>query len=132
MSDSEDPKPSHGPLESAKNVLESVLGLFEKRFELAAVELQEEKYRLIDQVVRLLIVAVLGLMALIVATIFLIDIAWDTGARHYVIVGLALVYGVSSWRGFVALRRSVEDSPPPFSATVDELRKDREWFQKKN
>ena len=132
MRDSEEPKSSHGPLDSAKNVLESVLGLFEKRFELAAVELQEEKYRLIDQVVRLLIVAVLGLMALIVATIFLIDIAWDTGARHYVIVGLALVYGVSSWRGFVALRRSVEDSPPPFSATVDELRKDREWFQKKN
>jgi uncharacterized membrane protein YqjE len=94
--------------------------------------LQEEKYRLIDQVVRLLIVAVLGLMALIVATIFLIDIAWDTGARHYVIVGLALVYGVSAWRGFVALRRSVENSPPPFSATVDELRKDREWFQKKS
>jgi uncharacterized membrane protein YqjE len=135
MSDSEetdDAGATHGPIDSAKNVIESVLGLFEKRFELAATELQEEKYRLVDLLVRLAVVGVLGLMALIVMTILLIVLSWDTVARPYVIVGLALAYGISAWRCYVSLKRSVEDGPSPFSATVDELRKDREWFQRKS
>ena len=132
MSESEEPRPSHGPIDSAKNVIESVLGLVEKRFELVAVEFQEEKYRLVDQLVRLAVVGVLGLMALFVGTIFVIVVTWDTAARLYVIFGLAVVYGMAAWRSFVSLKRAVEDAPKPFSATVEELRKDREWFQKKS
>ncbi len=132
MSESEEPRSSRGPLESARNVLESVLGLVEKRLELAAAELQEEKYRLVDQLVRLAVVGVLGLMSLFVTTIFVIVVTWETGARLYVIFGLAVAYGVAAWRGIVSLKRAVEESPDPFSATVEELRKDREWFQKKD
>lgn len=132
MSESEEPNPTGSPLSSAKSVLESVLGLVEKRFELAAVEFQEEKHRMVEQLVRLAVVGVLGLMSLFVASIFVIVVTWDTAARLYVIFGLAVAYGLATWRGFAALRRVVEESPDPFSATVEELRKDREWFQKKN
>ncbi len=132
MSEPEESGPSRGPLESAKNVIESVLGLVERRVELAAAELQEEKFRLVDHLFRLAVVGVLGLMAMFVATIFVIVVTWDTAARLYVIFALAAAYGVAAWRCYGSLKRAVEESPDPFSATVEELRKDREWFQKKN
>ena len=117
-------------MQSARNVMESVLGLFGKRFELAATELQEEKYRLIDQLFRAIMVGVLALMALMMISFLIIVVSWDTAARIYVIAGLALLYGIAGWRVFVTLRQKLEDSPKPFAATVDEIRKDAEWFQK--
>lgn len=112
--------------------MDSVLGLLGKRFELAAIELQEEKYRLVDQLFRVIVAGVLGLMSLIMASFFLIVICWDTGARYHVIAGLAVVYGVAAWRSFVVLKRKLEKGPTPFAATIDEMRKDREWFQKQS
>ena len=132
MSESEQPKSSHGAFASVKSIVESVTGLLEKRLELASIELQEEKFRLFDQALRAILAGVLGLMALIMLSFFIVALCWDTGARYYVIAGLAILYGVGAGWVFMSLRKRVAESPTPFAATIEETRKDREWFQKKN
>jgi uncharacterized membrane protein YqjE len=132
MSDDAEDHSAHGPVESARNVLESVVGLLSKRFELATVELQEEKYRAIDQLLRVVMIGVFGLMSLMMLSFLVVVLSWDTGARLYVILGLVVAYALAAWRVYVSLQRKLEQSPDPFSATVGELRKDAEWFRNKS
>jgi uncharacterized membrane protein YqjE len=132
MNKQEDHEPRHGPIGSAKILLESVVGLFSKRFELVTVELQEEKYRLIDQLLRGIAIGVLGLMSLMMLSFLIIVVCWDTAARLYVIMGLAVVYGLGAWRVYSKLKQRLETDTSPFSATVEELKKDAKWFQKRD
>ena len=133
MSETEkNPSASHGPIESAKNILDSVIGLLEKRLELASVELQEEKYRLFDQLFRAIVAGVLILMALIMVSFLIVVLCWDTNARIYVIGGLAVFYTSGAGWMFSVLRKRLAESPTPFSSTIEEIRKDREWFQNRN
>ncbi len=131
MNDTEEPARA-GPIDAARDALQSFWALLEKRLELAATELQEQRHRFINQLVWIAAIVVLALMALFTATILIIALTWDTAARNWVIAGLALAYaGGATWSA-LALRRFVAQSPPPFEATIEEFRKDREWFQKKS
>jgi uncharacterized membrane protein YqjE len=132
MSDDSESQSSRGPVESARNILESVVGLLSKRFELATLELEEEKHRAIDQLLRVVLVAVFGLLSLMMLSFLIIVVCWDTAARLYVISGWVITYALAAWRVYLSLRRKLENGPTPFSATVDELRKDVEWFRKKS
>lgn len=121
-----------GPIGMVRDVLQSFWGLLEKRCELAAIEFQEQRHRLMNQLVRLGIITILALMALFTGTCLIIALVWDTAARNWVIAGLTLVYaGGAAW-SLAALKRMVSQSPPPFAATIEEFKKDREWFQKRN
>lgn len=131
MSDEEEPSRS-GPVDAVRDVLQSFWGLLEKRFELAATEFQEQRHRLVRQLVWLAAIAVLGLMALFTGTCLVIALTWDTAARSWVIAALALAYAAGAGWCLFTLRRIMAQSPPPFSATIEEFRKDREWFQKKS
>ena len=131
MSEPED-SPRSSPLDTARDALQSFWSLLEKRLELATTEFQEQRHRLINQVVWIAAIVVLALMALFTGTILIITLTWDTAARVWVIAALALAYaGGAAWCVSV-LKRIVAQSPPPFAATIEEFRKDREWFQKKN
>jgi uncharacterized membrane protein YqjE len=131
MSETEEPTQS-GPVDAARDALHSFWGLLEKRLELAAIEFQEQRHRLINQLVWIAAIVVLALLALFTATILIIALTWETAARNWVIAGLALAYaGGAAWC-VLTLKRIVAQSPPPFAATIEEFRKDREWFQKKS
>ena len=119
-----------GSMGAAREALNSFWSLLEKRLELAATEFQEQRHRLMRQLVWLAAVALLGLMALFSLTCLIMALAWDTPARNWVIGALALVYAGGAMGCFFVVRRQVAESPPPFSATIDEFRKDREWFRK--
>jgi uncharacterized membrane protein YqjE len=121
-----------GAIASAREILQSVWGLLEKRLELATTELEEERHRLVNLLAWVAVFALLGLMALFTGTILIIVLTWGTGARLWVIAGLTLVYaGGAAW-GFASLKRRLAQSPPPFAATVEEFKKDRAWFQKQS
>jgi uncharacterized membrane protein YqjE len=128
----EEQSPAGGPMDGARDALKSFWSLLESRLELAAVEFQEQRNRLLVQFAWLAGGAVLGLMALFAGTFLLIALTWETAARNWVIAGLALAYSGGATWCLVRLKRMIAASPPPFASTIEEFRKDREWFRRTN
>lgn len=114
-----------GPLRA---ILSSGLGLVQNRLELFSVELQEEKLRFFRLIISAAALAALGTGALAMVTFTLIIAFWET-ARLPVMVGLSSIYvlgtAVLYRRVDAALRHGVK----PFSATVDEIKKDRSCLE---
>ena len=75
---------------------------------------------------------VLALLALFSVTILIIALTWETAARNWVIAGVALLYAAGAVWSCRRLKQVVAQSPPPFAATLEEFKKDREWFRKEN
>jgi uncharacterized membrane protein YqjE len=117
----------HGILDSLRGVVGTGLAMVQNRVELLGVEIQEHKAR----AVRLLMLggalAVAGNMAAIVVTAAVVVLAGE-GVRGPVLIGLAVFYLLAALVLFLALRRELR-APPPFKATVDELKKDIEWLK---
>jgi uncharacterized membrane protein YqjE len=133
MSEAEEPAPpAGGPMDAAREAAQSFWALLEKRLELAATEFQEQRHRLLNQLLWLVVTVVLALLALITGTILIIALTWETAARNWVIALLTLVYAGGAVWCLATLKRLVTQSPPPFAATIEEFRKDRAWFQRKN
>lgn len=129
MAEAEEPSPRAGPIAAAREAVQSFWGLLEKRLELASVEFQEQRHRLLHQLVWVAATVVLALLALFATTILVIALTWETAARNWVIAGVAVLYaGGAAWC-FQQLKRVVAQSPPPFAATIEEFKKDRAWFR---
>lgn len=101
-----------------------VLAALESRVELVSVELQEEKYRLIQTFVWISAAAFTAAMTVIFASLTLIYYCWET-ARLAALGGLTLFYGCVLIAILVAFRGFITRQPRPFDATLDELAKDR-------
>lgn len=118
-----DTPPPAGILESLRRLGHSAIGLLQNRLALLSLELEEQKVR----VVRLLLLAgaaiFLGNTALLTLSATLIVVV-GKAALVPVLVALSLLYGGGSVWAFVALRRELRNSPPPFQETVSELKKD--------
>ena len=121
---------SPGLFGSVKRLLNAALAGVENRIELFLVELREERFRVFDVLLLGCAAAVLGFMALLTVTITLVVIFWDS-ARVPVLVVLSASYSLATigalWRLKVRLR-----SWSSFSATLDELKKDRACLEEKS
>lgn len=107
-----------------KRLAAAGVALLSTRAELLTVELAEERERLTR---RLALVAAGGLIlafGAMFAGAFVIVMFWDTH-RLWAIALVALAHlGAGAW--LLAMARDVgRDSPPPFAASIGELRKDR-------
>ncbi|MCB1125584.1 MAG: phage holin family protein [Verrucomicrobiae bacterium] len=105
------------------------LGVVSNRFELFILELQEQEQRLFGVLLMALLAAVFSLLALVLASFALVIVFWES-ARMEVLLGLTAFYalgaGLLGWQ----VRRRVRDGSP-FSATLGELKKDRQWLEGK-
>ena len=119
-----------GLFASVRRLGDSVLSLLHVRLELVAVELQEEKLRLFDLLLRVAAFVVLGVMALLSATAFIVVVFWrfspvlTLGA----ITALYLIAALAIWSD---LKKRISAAPLPFTDTLAELKKDAECFQDK-
>jgi len=107
-----------------KRVAAAGVGLLSTRAELLTVELTEERERLTR---RLALVAAGGLIlafGAMFAGAFVVVMFWDTH-RLWAIALVALAHlGAGAW--LLRMARDVgRDSPPPFAASIAELKKDR-------
>lgn len=107
-----------------KRLAAAGVGLLSTRAELLTVELTEERERLTR---RLALVAAGGLIlafGAMFAGAFVVVMFWDTH-RLWAIALVALAHlGAGTW--LLTMARDVgRDSPPPFAASIAELRKDR-------
>jgi uncharacterized membrane protein YqjE len=102
------------------------VGILKTRLELVAIELAEEKTRLMG----LLILALAGLLCLAIGLLmfsFLIVVAfWDTDHRLLSIVLVGLVYLLLGIGMLLAVRKKAIEAPIAFEETLAELERDRE------
>lgn len=113
-----------GLLGSIRGLADGLVGSVHDRLELAAIELQEEKHRLVQIAMWLSALVVLGLLALIFGSFALLVVFWDT-ARVTVAVSLAGGYIVALLVTVLAFRRYLQRQPKPFAGTLGELQEDR-------
>lgn len=122
---------SPGIIDSVKRVGETALALLHNRLQLFSVELQEEKYRVLQGLLWLstgVILIFLGLAMGVGTVAVLVHGQWG-------VVGLAGLTALLLIIGAIVLAvmwNRLKSSGTPFSGTLQELRKDSEWLQRKN
>jgi uncharacterized membrane protein YqjE len=115
---------SPGILHSVRALADSVLATVADRVELVAVEVQEEKFRLIQGFIWISAAVFTGVMAITFASITLVYLLWDS-ARLAALGGLTLLYTGAMVAIVVAARRHLARQPRPFAATLQEIKADR-------
>lgn len=121
MADSGEQRPAGGISGALSQLAASLVALLHTRFELLTVEFEEERERAKDLVVLTVIATVFFSFALIVLSVLVVFLFWDT---HPVgaLIGVTLVYLAIGAAALVVLQRSRETRP--FAATLAELEKD--------
>lgn len=122
---------SPGLLGSLRGFADGLLGSAHDRLELLSLELQEEKYRLIQIVIWISGLVLLAFLTIAFVSFALVVLLWET-ARVAAVCTLAGVY-LAAFVGLVlAFRRYLKNQPKPFAGTLQELRADRECIRPEN
>jgi uncharacterized membrane protein YqjE len=107
----------------------TALGAMRSRFELFAVEWQEERIRAIHALGWGLALVVAGILSALCFTALIIFL-FPEDLRVYVLAGFTILYGLGAASAGYALRSALK--PEPFSETMDQVRKDRTWLESLN
>ena len=110
---------------------DGLIASVQDRLEMFSVELQEEKFRLIQTFIWISAAVFTGMMAIGFASLTLVYFFWES-ARLAVLGGLTLFYTGALIATIVAFRRYVARQPKPFAATLGEIKEDRACIQPKN
>jgi uncharacterized membrane protein YqjE len=113
-----------GIVGSLRSLGDGLLASVEDRIELFSVELQEEKFRLIQTVIWICVAVFAGMMAITFASLTLVYLFWES-ARLAVLGGLAAVFAAAFAAIIVAFRRFLSRQPQMFTGTLAEIREDR-------
>lgn len=112
---------------SARRFFHRLALIGENRFHLLLVEAEEERDRVLGVVFLALATAVLGLLAIMLWTAALVAVLWQYGPLA-TLVGLGAVY-LAVALGLCAKLVSTLRNHKAWSATLDQLRKDRECLK---
>jgi uncharacterized membrane protein YqjE len=115
---------------TTRRLASNAVGAVQNRIELFALELREEKNQAVSVLIWVCAAVLCGLMALVAVTATVILFVPED-KRAYAAGGFAILYLALAVMAFLRARSRLKDEPPPFSATIDELRKDHEWLQRK-
>jgi uncharacterized membrane protein YqjE len=120
-----------GLLGSFRSLGENLVATLQDRLELVSVELQEEKFRLIQIFIRISAAVFAGMMAITFASLTLVYYCWEN-YRLAVLGGFTLLYSGALVALIVSLRRFLARQPRPFAATLQELGEDRACIRKES
>ena len=123
--------PPRGILGSLRDLGRSAVAVLQNRVELLSVELEEQKLRL----TRVLILAgaaiFLGNTAIMAVSVTIVMLVGEH-ARLPVLIGLSVIYVAAAVWAFLALRKELRSSPPPFQDSINQLKKDTDWLNPSN
>jgi uncharacterized membrane protein YqjE len=113
---------------TSKHFARRLLTIGENRLELLTVEVQEERERLLHAFLLALGVAAFGLLAglTLTAAIVVLLWAWSPVAVLLILTALYGAAGICLWRRLTRLLHDWQT----FSASLDQLRKDRECLER--
>ena len=118
------PSPPPGLVDSLRSLGDGLIASVQDRIALFAVELQEEKFRLVQTFVWISAAVFTGMMTIAFASLTLVYLFWES-ARLAVLGGLTLLYAGGLVAIVVAFRRFLARQPTPFAATLEEIGEDR-------
>ncbi len=128
---SEPDSPDKGLLASVRRVADSLLALAQNRVELFAIEFQSERLRLLDRLFWLVIALSLTVIGMLLAAGTAALYLWQTEGYAGLII-LSVVFLAIGGVLLLRLRAKIRKSPPPFSETIAEFKKDRSCLQRRN
>lgn len=123
-------QPESGLLGSVRRMLQTLSQLLGNRVELFLLELKEERLRLLDVLLLVLAGGICALMALALVTFAIVIALWDE-CRILVLISLAVAYAAGAVAVYVALRRRLRRWQA-FSASLEQIKKDRAWLEARN
>jgi uncharacterized membrane protein YqjE len=126
----ESPAPT-GFLASFRALGDGLAASLQDRLELLSVEMQEEKFRLIQIFIWISAAVFTGMMTLAFASLTLVYFC-PPDARLAALGGLTLLYATALGVIVVTFRRYLARQPKPFAATLHELGEDRACIQPAN
>jgi uncharacterized membrane protein YqjE len=106
----------------------TALAAFEIRGEIFLVELEQEKSRLMESLIWGAAVCFFGMMFVVVLTGTVIFL-FPEDCRIYAAAGFCLLYLLGAVLAWLNLKAFAKGSTRPFSGTVEELKKDRQWLE---
>ena len=118
------PAPLPGLVDSLRSLGDGLIASVQDRIALFALELQEEKFRLVRTFVWISAAVFTGMMTVMFASLTLVYLFWET-ARLAVLGSLTLLFAAGLVAVIAAFRRFLARQPAPFAATLDELGEDR-------
>jgi uncharacterized membrane protein YqjE len=125
------PAVSTGFMSALRALGDGLLASGQERLELFSVELQEEKFRLIQVFLWISAAVFTGVMAITFASLTLVYLFWES-ARLAVLGGLTVFYAGALLVVVVAFRRYLARQPVPFAASRHEIEEDRACIRPKN
>ena len=121
---------SPGLFDSARRLLDNALGAFYNRVELLAVEFKEEKTNVVELFICVAATLFFAMMTVIVLTATII-LLFSEEWRIYAAGGFCVIYLSGAISSFLWLKSRLKQGGLPFSESLNELKKDREWLQPK-
>ena len=119
---------SSGLFDSLRRMLDHALGAFQNRVELLAVEFKEERTNVVELFIYVAAALFFAMMTVIVLTATVI-LLFPSEYRVYAAGGFCLIYVIGAIWSFVTLKSRLKQSGLPFSESLNELKKDREWLK---
>ncbi|MGA2693242.1 MAG: phage holin family protein [Opitutaceae bacterium] len=120
-----------GFLGTLRHLGDSLISGLQDRMALIAIELHEEKFRLIQIFFWVSAILSAGLMAITFASLTLVYLFWDS-FRLEVLGGLALLYSVAFGWIVVSFRRYLRRQPRLLASTLQEFASDRSCIRKRS
>ena len=125
------PAAPRGLVDSLRALGDGLLASAQDRVALFALELQEEKLRVIQTLVWVAALIVTGVIALAMVSATLVYLFWDT-ARTTVLVALSGVHAALFLGTVAGFRRMLARQPRPLGASLEELTEDRRCLRGDN
>jgi|SRR6058998_3872163 len=118
---------ANGLFASLRRFLDTGLGAVHNRVELFAVELREERCRLMDLVLSAVAACFFAMLAWISVTATLVFMFKEHAL--FALIGFSLLHILGAVAAVVWLRKQLKHKSMPFAGSIAELKKDREWLQ---
>ncbi len=113
-----------GLLGAIRGLADGLFAAAGERLELLAIELHEEKFRLIQVFIWISAAVFSAMLAIMFASLTIVVLFWDS-ARVLVLAGFTVLYGGAFLFIVRTYRRFLARQPRPFEGTLAELRQDR-------
>jgi uncharacterized membrane protein YqjE len=120
-----------GLLGSVRRIFDSLLGLAQSRLQLFSLELESEKIRLVDTLIKLAIVLAVAFIGLLLAAFTVAMFVWEQAGFPGLLIMTGVILataGILLW----CLRSGLRKGPAPFAKTLAEFNKDRSCLGKKD
>ncbi|MFW8566400.1 phage holin family protein [Orrella sp. 11846] len=112
-----------------RELISELVGAARTRVELFGLEWQQARGQLAILVALLLAGVALLWLAVLMVSVLILTLTWNTPYRDWVVVGLLLLYLVGGIACLLALKsRLGRREDLPFAATVDELKRDAQML----